>query len=290
MSKILITGATGTIGSRLVGALMGQHQLAVLGRNKPESEMIDWVECNLGDTILPQNMPQDIDAVIYLAQSNNFREFPSKANDIFEVNIGSVHRLLNWAHLNGVKKFIYASSGGVYGTGDVPFKEDDPIQLSDNLGFYLTSKRCAELLAETYSGLMTVVTLRFFFVYGPEQKRTMLIPRLIESVKHGTPIQLDGQNGIKINPIYVDDAVRAIVTALSLNKSEKVNVAGPEALSMRDIGEIIGRAVGRSPLFVNKPEAVPKNLIGDLEKMTKLLAPPTIKLNEGITLMPGVHD
>lgn len=282
MSKILITGATGLIGKELLKALAGRHELIVLGRHKPELDSVSWIECDLGRHGLPDALPGGVDAVIHLAQSNNFRNFPDQAGDIFEINVGSLQRLLQWACAQGVKKFIYASSGGVYGTGENPFKEDAPLQSSKGLGFYLATKSCGEALADAYSDLMVVVALRFFFVYGPEQKQTMLIPRLVESVRNGKPIQLDGSDGIKINPIYVDDAVRAITSALDLPRSEKINVGGAETMTLRQIGEAIGAALGQSPVFVTHPEAHPRHLVGDIEKMKKLLGPPSTCFADGV--------
>jgi nucleoside-diphosphate-sugar epimerase len=58
----------------------------------------------------------------------------------------------------------------------------------------------SEIIAENYAPYMNIVILRFFFVYGPRQNTTMLIPRLIRSIKEGNPIILQGSNGIRINP------------------------------------------------------------------------------------------
>jgi nucleoside-diphosphate-sugar epimerase len=129
---------------------------------------------------------------------------------------------------------------------------------------------------------MNVIMLRFFFVYGPGQKRTMLIPRLIDSVKNGTPITLQGSDGIRINPTYAGDAASAIKSALDLTDSQKINVGGPDILSLRQIGEMIGDMVEKDPVFTVQNELKPKNIIGDIQKMTKLLGAPTTSFREGI--------
>ena len=71
---------------------------------------------------------------MHLAQSPRYRDFPEGALDVFEVNVGSTQRLLDWACRQGVKRFIYASSGGVYGHGEAPFEEDVPIKVAATLG------------------------------------------------------------------------------------------------------------------------------------------------------------
>ena len=110
----------------------------------------------------------------------------------------------------------------------------------------------------------------------------MLIPRLVRSVQEGQPIVLQGKEGIKINPIFVTDAVEAIMRALVLEGSHKINVAGLEMLTMRGIGEIIGEVVGKSPNFEVKEDESPKNLIGDITKMSQLLEVPKVSFREGV--------
>ena len=58
-------------------------------------------------------LPKSIDVIFYLAQSNRFREFPDGSNDMLDINICAPNKIIQWAVKNGVKKFIYASSGGV---------------------------------------------------------------------------------------------------------------------------------------------------------------------------------
>ena len=86
--------------------------------------------------------------------------------------------------------------------------------IRDDLGFYLSSKLCSEIIADNYSSFMNIVSLRFFFVYGPRQSETMLIPRLIKNIKNGDAITLQGPDGILINPTYVSDAAEVVARSL----------------------------------------------------------------------------
>ena len=165
------------------------------------------------------------------------------------------------------------------------FREDDRGGYTKEMGFYLGTKYCSEVLLENYFDLLNVIILRFFFVYGKGQNQSMLIPRLISRVKDGESITLQGQSGMKINPVHVSDATKAIIASLNLQGSHKLNVAGPEVLSLREIGEKIGTAVGRIPQFSIDETIVPKNLIGDLSKMKELLINPSIKFEDGIKTM-----
>lgn len=284
MTRIIITGASGLIGKRLVSDLERHAELIAVGRHALSISGVTWIPHDFSRPKLPE-LPPDSTTVIYLAQSEHFRQFPERAQDIFDVNVSGVQKMLEWARTSGVKRFILASSGGVYGHGDTAFREDDAIGPIGPLGYYLASKHCAELLAGSYANCFTIAILRFFFVFGPGQKQSMLIPRLVDSVRNGRPITLQGHEGIRINPIFVDDASMAIRRSLELTRSHTINVAGPEVLSMRQIGTLIGQAVGREPVFEIEQDVIPRHLSGDISKMCTLLAPPRVSFADGLLSM-----
>lgn len=284
MQKILVTGGSGLIGKRHLNDLLPLAEVRAVGRHDPSIAKVAWIPHDLSEPKLPE-LPRDTSSVVYLAQSEHFREFPGRAREIFEVNVASVQRMLDWARMSGVARFILASSGGVYGFGEHAFREEDAIGPRGPLGYYLASKQCSELLAGSYTDCFTVVILRFFFVFGPGQKNSMLIPRLMDSIKLGKPITLQGGEGIRLNPIFVDDASTAICQALDLPQSHIINVAGPEVLNMREIGNLIGQAVGREPIFHIDRNAIPHHLSGDITKMCQLLGSPRVRFADGLRLL-----
>jgi UDP-glucose 4-epimerase len=278
--NILITGATGLIGADLIDTLKGsEHEIYTISRS---IQSITNTSLNFSEDWDVNLLPKNIDAIIHLAQSENFRRFPECAKDVFYTNTLSTLKLADWAVTNGVKKFIYASSAGIYGNSDIGFSEENEIVYKNELGFYLGTKHCSEVILDNYSNFFDVIQLRFFFVYGKNQKKDMLIPRLVNFVKQGTPLTLQGQEGISINPIHVSDASRAIIKALELDGGEKLNIAGTEVLSIRQIGEIIGKLMGVKPLYLVQDVAV-KNLIGDITKMKNLLLEPKVSFGDGVT-------
>jgi UDP-glucose 4-epimerase len=113
----------------------------------------------------------------------------------------------------------------------------------------------------------------------------MLIPRLIDSVRNGRTVILQGTDGIRLNPIFVDDASMAVCRALELTSSHTINVAGPEVLSMREIGALIGQVVGREPVFDIDQNAAPRHLSGDISKMCDIIGPPRIRFMDGLRSM-----
>ena len=285
LRRLLITGATGLVGGGLLPHL-ADSEVWVIGRRPPSfsSETVSWLEQDLAGGLDDSAFPTGVDSVVHLAQSLRFRDFPDGARDIFEVNVGSTARLLEWAQRSGVRRFVYASSGGIYGYGEDEFREDDVVVAPNSLGYYLASKRCGELLVEAYGSLVTIVILRFFFVYGPSQRESMLIPRLINAVKNGDPVSLQGEDGIKVNPIHVDDAARAVEASLSLNESTRVNVAGPDVVTMRELARMIGESVGRPPVF-DVLQDEPRHVVGNISRMADLLGPPRVSLPDGLEKM-----
>lgn len=283
MKKILITGFNGLIGSSLIKELRKDSNYEIIGIGRSKSELISTIKIDLSTDWKIEKLPTKADIIIHLAQSEHFRNFPDKAKDIFYTNTISTSKLADYAVKVGVKKFIYASSGGIYGNRDKAFEESDNSPVN-NLGFYLGSKLCSEIILDNYKTLLNVQLLRFFFVYGKKQNQSMLIPRLINKIKNGETIQLDGSNGLKINPVYVDDAVAAIMASINVEESNHYNIAGSEVYSLKEICEIIGNVVSKRPVFEFKTNNA-ANLIADITKMEKKLITPKFNFREGIKKM-----
>lgn len=283
MDTYLITGAGGLLGAHLVDALDGKadvvaaSQFGGIARGTVRPLALD-----LSQPIAPATLPDRLDGIAYLAQSRRFREFPAGAADMLAVNVAQMLALLDHAVARGARTFVYASTGGVYGTGPTPFTETDPVPPTQPLGFYPASKLAGEILARAYESKIAIVILRFFFLYGAGQKREMLVPRLIDSVREGRPIVLQGENGITINPIHARDAAAAVARALTLTDSVTLNVGGPEALTLRQLGTAIGTATGIAPNFTTQPDSVPGDLVGAIDRQAALLGAPTIRFADGV--------
>ena len=284
--RILITGGSGLIGSYLVDALSrdASNKIYIVGRQNAvfNRSNVFSISIDFNSTWHESSLPADTDAIIHLSQAENFREFPGKAKEVFNINTVSTMRLIDFAVENGVKHFIYASSGGIYGNNDKKFTEEQDIIYKGEIGFYLATKHCSEVILSNYFNRLNVAILRFFFVYGKGQRKSMLIPRLLDFVKNGEPIILQGSEGMRINPVHALDASNAICAALLLKESHIINVAGPRVLSLRHIGEIMGDLLDIKPRFIVDEKTEAKNLIGDITKMSHLLNSPVIELAQGI--------
>ena len=190
-------------------------------------------------------LPGEIDAVVHLAQSRRYRDFPEGAADVFEVNANATVRLLDWAREAGARSFVYASSGAVYPPGPEPASEDQPVSPGN---FYAASKRSGELACEQFRSELTAHVLRFFFIYGPGHE-DMFLPGVLGRIRRDDEVALAGEDGIRLNPVYVDDAVRAIVELLARPESMTLNVAGPDVVSLRELSELAGQLLDRTPRY-----------------------------------------
>ncbi|MBT3638455.1 MAG: NAD(P)-dependent oxidoreductase [Opitutae bacterium] len=283
-SKILLTGGTGLLGREVSNLLRDSSELHLLMRGKgaaPERSNTVCHQLDFSEDWKADSLPSKIDAVIHLAQSEHFREFPSKATNIFRVNVESTARLLDYAYRAGARHFVYASSGGVYGYGHQAFKENAPVVDCGKLGYYLSSKYSSELLVQQYSSLMQVTILRFFFIYGKGQRRSMLLPRLIDGIRSGDPVKLEDRNGIRINPIHVADASKALTASLGVDGNQTFNIAGTEEMSLFEICETMSECLG-VPASYLRSDAEPNDLIGDVSAMKSKLHVPKIPFRQGI--------
>jgi len=283
--KVLMTGATGFIGGHLIQTLSPNHELVCLvsdeRKTRPLSN-VEWVVQDLESPLNESNIPSHIEAIIHLAQSRHYREFPEKTWDIFQVNLRSTLSLLEFGRRIGIQRFIYASSGGIYGYSYEKFMETDA---TNPVNFYLTSKYCSELLIGNYHSYFDTVVFRFFFVYGPNQQ-SMLVPRLIQSIQHGEPVIIFGKHGVRINPIHVRDAVKVFQPVIDNPISGIFNVAGDEVVSIKELADTMGKLIGKEPKFIYEKSHVPGDIIGDNSRMKTVLgAFPEISLKAGISEM-----
>ena len=280
--RVLVTGAAGFVGSNLVPALADGHDVYALARTVPSGAApnVSWLEQDLAQPLA--GLPEQIDAVIHLAQSRRYREWPEGSPDMFAVNVESTFRLLDYARAADARAFVLASTGGVYGGSPEPVTETDPIDVS--AGFYPASKWSAEALVAGYESAFATVVFRFFFVYGPGQTG-MLMPSLIEKVRSGEELTVQGESGLRIDPIHVADAVRVFEPALELGEHGVFNVAGDETVSIRELIALIEQEVGRKAV-VTSTDGAPTDLFAANQKMKDVLGvTPRISLAEGIRSM-----
>jgi nucleoside-diphosphate-sugar epimerase len=274
MSRVLVVGGASFIASHTLPRLVASgrevhatYRGDISPRTMPE---LHWISSDLTSPDPTSHWPASSDAVIYLAQSREWRRFPDGAADVFDVNVRAVLSAAAYAVRAGASHFIFASTGSVYGKLQSPARERDALEVIKPRPFYEAAKLSAELMLRSYVGRLNVVILRLFVPYGDREAPDMLIPQLVNKVRSGAPIQLDGQNGLIINPVAAGDVAESIERSLGLEVSATLNVAGPEALSLRQVGEAIGRVLGHEPRFESRSGEAPM-IVGDRSAMEQAL-------------------
>ncbi len=267
---ILITGATGYIGSRLCRLLRAnsQNKLFSLQRSSPLSQDdITVIKWDLSSPIDEAVLPARIDAVVHLALARDFRRFPEGVEDLFSVNVRTTMELLEYARKAGASRFFMASTGNSYAPdvelniGEIPEPPND---------FYTASKLAAEALCRSYRSCFPINILRVFFPYGPDQD-DKTVQRLITSVREGQPILLGRRpngNGDHLSLIYIDDLVQLIKVSIDEGWNGLFDVAASEILSVRHIANEIGKQLGIVAKF-EEAEFTAKDMCADLKGLNE---------------------
>lgn len=259
MGAILVTGASGFIGSVLVRQLAAAGLQVVRGvRTVRDATDVALDLSRPGEFVIPPG----VEAIAHLAQSRVYRKFPEDSGEMFAVNVAGTLALLQAAAQAGVKRFCLVSSGTVYEPFDGPLVETAAIFPRSFLG---ASKAAGEVVARPFGSLMDLSILRLFTPYGPGQTGRM-VPDLIARIGEGRAVTLSGENGMRFAPTYVDDLCDVIGAALREGWTGTVNVASPEVLDLRRAAGIIGDVVGQTPVFEAGPGAA-INLVPMLDEL-----------------------
>jgi len=206
MKDTLITGATGFIGQRLVGAL--GTNIRVLSREKQPN--YDTVVCDLKSEFIPDNALDGVSTVFHLAGFAHDLSGATKMENIYQkINVDATIRLANLAVKSHVKRFVFVSSvkaGGSSAFGMCAKEKDQ----RDPEGMYGKTKREAELklLKIGKESGMHVSIIRPSLVYGPNVKGNLQL--MLSGIMKGWFPPLPETDN-KRSMIHVDDLVRAIL-------------------------------------------------------------------------------
>lgn len=233
MSKILVTGAAGFIGSHLSLRLLDRGDEVVgldnlndyydvslkearLARFN-EHENFRFIKMDLSDRAAMEELfaTEGFDKVVNLAAQAGVRYSLQNPHSYIDSNIVGFTNILEGCRHQQVKHLVYASSSSVYGANQtMPFSVHDNVD--HPLSLYAASKKANELMAHTYSHLYGLPTtgLRFFTVYGPWGRPDMALFLFTKAILEGRPIDVFNHGKMKRDFTYVDDIVEGIVRVL----------------------------------------------------------------------------
>lgn len=260
MSKVLVTGADGFIGSHLTEALVraGHDVRAFVLYNSFNSwgwldrcapDVAGKFEVFAGDVRDPNGVRQAMqgcDAVLHLAALIAIPYSYHSPDTYVDTNVKGTLNILQAARDLGVRRVIHTSTSEVYGTARfVPITEAHPLQGQSP---YSATKIAADQLAYSFyaSFGLPVVTIRPFNTYGPRQSARAVIPTIITQIA-------SGQRRIKLGAVsptrdfnYVQDTAAGFIAALNSDAGlgEVVNLGSNFEISVGDTVRVIAEAMG----------------------------------------------
>ena len=270
MSRVLVTGGAGFIGSHLCERLVERgDEVTILDnfndfydprikrRNLARLEAARVVEGDLRDRELVGRLFAEgrFDALVHLAAMAGVR--PSLLDPLHyeDVNVRGTLILLEELRRRPGTKMVFASSSSVYGANeDVPFREAADIHRP--VSPYAATKRAGELHCFTFHHLYGVPTscLRFFTVYGPRQRPEMAIHKFVRATLEGRPIPFYGDGSTRRDYTYVDDIVDGVVRALDRCEGYEIyNLGESQTTSLEELVRLIGEVCGREPVLERLP-------------------------------------
>jgi len=315
MSRYLVTGGAGFIGSHIVEALLREgHDVVVLDdlstgrrvnledvlKGLPEAEArLDFIEASLLDEAAVEGATERVEAAFHQAAIPSVpRSFADPAATL-RANVEGTSRLLDACRRNGVGRIVFASSSSAYGdTPELPKRED---MAPNPLSPYALSKRSGEVMcriwAEQY-GIETVA-LRYFNVYGPRQdpgsEYAAVVPKFIERLLGGDSPVIYGDGKQSRDFTFVADAVAANLLAggvggavLERNgrlRGEIMNVGGGERHTVLELVDILCELTGEA----SEPEFAParpgdvRHSLADTSRARQLIGyRPRVDFREGL--------
>lgn len=253
-TKAIVTGGAGFIGSHLVEYLVThgvqttsidnysagkKENLAHLSENPNLTEInCDVLDYDQLDSIIPGT-----EVIFHQAASKKTVCLADPRKDL-DVNGRGTFNMLELAVKHGVRKFVHASTGSVYGEPRY-FPQDEAHPLNPT-SYYGVSKLAGEKYVRAFSDLygLDVTTLRYFHVYGPRQESSNVggvVSIFIRSILEGKPITIYGDGKQERSFTYVGDVVNANIAAASVAEisGEVFNCASGIKVTVKELYDMV---------------------------------------------------
>ena len=294
--NLLVTGATGLIGSCLVEVLMTNpnkdYQVYALGRNekRAESRFRQFLDDSsfhflLGDITQPLASDVPFHFIIHAASNGSPNFFVNHPVEVMKSNLFGVTNLIEYGLGHDMKRFLYVSTGEVYGVNEAAIMNESSygyVDILNTRSCYPSSKRAAETLAMCYAGEYgaDVVVARPCHTYGPHFTETdnRVYAQFIRNVLNGEDIVMKSEGTQYRSWCYVEDCVWALLFILLKGKNgEAYNIADKNSVvTIRELAETIAQIAGRKvvmqvPSDIEKKGITPiKRAVFDTAKLEAL--------------------
>lgn len=289
--KVLVTGATGLIGSNLVDRLMKDNsdvKVTILARNEDKvlNTFADYLnnsnfEYIIQDITEPINSLEKFDYIFHAAGSIAGEAIRNYPVDVINANIQGTINCLEYLKNQTHGRIIIFSSATVYGNCDNQrIVNESDTQLTDSLDnpicAYSQSKRMAETIARAYNTQynVDVIIARFSYVFGyTKYYPNTAIFNFIQKALNGDDIVLNGINLARRDNIYVEDAVDMLLEAAQYgNSGEAYNLSSnAENDNFAAIDEITELIVNSANKLTNMSAKLVKKPFEDIDRLPGLI-------------------
>ena len=298
MSKYLVTGGAGFIGSHLVEELIKKGNEVIVVDNlhtgsldniKNYTKDIEFIKKDVGN--IAQQEIKDIDGIFHLGI---YSSSPMYKDNPFLVG-GAINDFLNMLNLSQRLnvKIVWASSSSIYNGNSVPWNEDMNIFVKD---YYTEARYAMERLAslhyDWYENMS--IGLRFFSVYGPNErlkrKYANLVSQFLWDMKDGKSPIIYGDGEQRRDFIYVDDVVNGTLKAFNSNVKHGIyNIGTGISYSLNEVIKIINNILDISitPKYLDNPiKGYVKDTWADTSKSRKELGfEAKVEIKKGINFL-----
>lgn len=266
--NILITGACGLIGSAVIDFIIANQvdcKIYAMARNKEKaekrfSEYLNLVQFHILECDVNKPIEENITFhyIVNAASNANPNAYALDPVGTMWTNINGTRNLLEYGKKHGLERFLYVSSGEVYGNGDVAnWKESDSgyIDSMNMRSCYPTSKRAAETLCVAFAHQhgVEIVVARPCHTYGPHFTNgdTRAYAQFVRKVRNHESIVLKSKGNQYRSWLYVEDCASAILTILLKGTNcEAYNVADENAcVTIKKMAETIAEIGGVKVVF-----------------------------------------
>ncbi len=296
MSKILVTGGAGFIGSTLVDKLINEgHEVVVIddlssGKKDYVNQKAVLYELDICSPKVAKVFKKEkFDFVYHLAAQIDVRVSVERPEYDNKINVLGGLNIIQNSYLNKVKKFIMASTGGaIYGDAEeIPTPETAPTYPVSPYGIHkLTLEKYLNYYYQVYGLNYTV--LRFSNVYGPRQFKggeAGVIAIFIDNAVKGLESFQYGDGLQTRDFVYVDDVVRGLFSALDIDCPAEINIAYGIETTILDLRRDIEKALG-TPIKIKempgKPGEQRRSCLSYTRAKEVFNWEPQVNLEEGI--------
>ena len=308
MSRILVTGGSGFIGSGLVKALVGNgHQVRVLDDNSRGSPRrlstvakdIEFMAGDIRDPAAVDKAVRGMDEVHHLAFVNGTEFFYTQPDLVLDVGVRGMINVIDACRNNNVGRLILASSSEVYQTPPtIPTDESVPLTVPDPLNprySYGGGKLISELMAINFGRKFfeRVLIFRPHNIYGPDMGWEHVIPQFamrLHALGQQKPqgrlrFEIQGTGQDTRSFCYIDDLVAGVMVMRDTGEHLGIyHVGTTEEVTIADLARRVAAQAGREiELAAGKPAAGGTGRrCPDISKLAKLGYKPRVALNDGL--------